>query len=345
MRYRYIPILRWKQGEKRGLRKVSEPMSKDVHPLIMVTEDTFADQSETVRSEMMPASFLFADDLSKHWGARPFYLDASRIPSSSGGVHPLIETAKECRRFGGRITPATTLGVSEAYEAAVLRVAHDEACGVALIVNLREFTSVATWASSWPHALDQTDLILDLADQVGTVADFGSALELAFSSLHRATEWRSVTVAGTSMPENFADYKRDKTHLIERVEWTLWQQLITLSLPYRLDYGDYATVAVTGAPSAARAGQFPITVRYTLPTQFLICRGVRTEGEGSREQAAQLIDHAITIKNYKHRSRLDCWADSMIELIATKKEVPGGLTNWVTIAVNRHIVRVRTDIP
>ena len=114
--------------------------------------------------------------------------------------------------------------------------------------------------------------------------------------------------------------------------------------PYRLDYGDYGTVAITPAPSDVRTG-FPINVRYTLPTQFLICRGVRTRGEGSREQGAQLIGHANTIVNYKKRSRLDCWADDTIDKIAERKEKPGGLESWVTIAVNRHITRVRTDIP
>jgi hypothetical protein len=48
---------------------------------------------------------------------------------------------------------------------------------------------------------------------------------------------------------------------------------------------------------------------------------------------------------YSGRSRLDCWADDTIDKIATGEEKPGGLEKWVTIAVNRHIARVRTDAP
>jgi hypothetical protein len=208
MRYRYIPMLRWKRGEKRGIKAVSEPMAKDVCPLITVTEDTFADQPATTRSEAMPASYVFADDVYKHWGARPFYLDASRIFASTD-VHPLIETAKQCREMGANLIPATRLGASESYEAAVVNVAQTDADGVALIINLRDFTSAEQWVPSWPHALNQTDLILDLGDNVATVADLGSTLDLAFRNLHRATEWRTVTVAGTSMPENFGEYDTD----------------------------------------------------------------------------------------------------------------------------------------
>jgi len=319
-------------------------MAQDVCPLIAVTEETFADQPETSRSEVVSATFLFADEVFKHWGARPFYLDASEIQPSTTGTHPLLDTAKQCRELGARLTPATTLRASESYEAAVLNVAQIDACGVALTINLREFTSAPQWVSSWPHSLNQTDLILDLADKVATIADFGSVLDLAFRNLHRATEWRSITIAGTSMPANFAEYDKDNVHLIERLEWTLWQHLISLSLPYRLDYGDYATVAIIPPPADIGWG-FPINVRYTLPTQFLICRGVRTRGEGAKDMDKQLISHAQTIVNHKKRSRLNCRADSTIDKIAAKEEKPGGLECWVTIAVNRHITRVRTDIP
>ena len=180
--------------------------------------------------------------------------------------------------------PATRLRVSDAYDAAVLKIVQADKRGVALVVSLREFTAGSDWIRNWPHALNQTDLILDLEDTVATVADLGSALDMAFRNLHGAGKWRSVTIAGTSMPENFSEYERDDVHLIERPEWTLWLHLLSLSLPYQIDYGDYATVPITGAPSEVRTG-FPINVRYTLPNQFLICRGVRTRGEGSREQA------------------------------------------------------------
>ena len=43
------------------------------------------------------------------------------------------------------------------------------------------------------------------------------------------------------MLENFKGYDQG-TFTIERVEYTLWQHLLSLRLPYQLDYGDYATV-------------------------------------------------------------------------------------------------------
>jgi hypothetical protein len=147
MVYRYIPILRWKLGEKKALKAVSEPMyKKGICPLIVVTEETFADRSETARSEAMTASFIFADELTKHWGARPFYLDASNIRPSGRGPHPLVEAAKECRTQGARMMPATRLRVSDAYDAAVLAVANADKRGVALTVTVICGNSRRLWS-------------------------------------------------------------------------------------------------------------------------------------------------------------------------------------------------------
>jgi hypothetical protein len=145
------------------------------------------------------------------------------------------------------------------------------------------------------------------------------------------------------MLENFKGYG-EGVFTIERVEWTLWQHLLSLSLPYRLDYGDYATVTIKPPPEKVRWG-FPINVRYTLPTQFLICRGVGTTGEDGEDMKDQLIKHAKAIRRYANRKRLNCWADANIDQIAAEEIDPGGLEDWVKIAINRHIARVRTDLP
>jgi hypothetical protein len=145
------------------------------------------------------------------------------------------------------------------------------------------------------------------------------------------------------MPENFGGMKAG-LHTIERAELALWHQLLQSSLPYRIDYGDYATVPIIPAPSAIAWG-YPINVRYTLPTKFLICRGVQTTGEDGVDLDEQLIGHAKSIKKYRSRNRVDCWSDKTNDKIAEEEEKPGNLETWVKIAVNRHIELVRSTIP
>lgn len=174
--------------------------------------------------------------------------------------------------------------------------------GIALRVELHEATSAASWVQGWPVSLAQTDLIVDLQDTAPTVLGLGSVTQAAFANLHMGVSWRTVTIAGTSMPANFSSLSQG-LHIIPRSEYIIWQH-IHAGLPYRLDYGDYTTPPIAEPPSGIRYG-FPINVRYTLINSFLICKGVRTKGVGSVLQAIQLRSHASDIKNYPIRHYLN----------------------------------------
>jgi hypothetical protein len=195
-----------------------------------------------------------------------------------------------------------------------------------------------------PFPLSDVDLIADFSSDIGTVAALGPALDTAFATLHAGTTWRSVTVAGTSMPDNFTGVTAG-TYSIPRREFSLWQHLSGVGLPYELDYGDYATVPVNAPPSNIRWG-FPINVKYTREADFLICRGVGTTGFGGVDMDVQLLGHAQTIVGAPNRAPLaHCWADGQIDQIAAGSIGPGNLESWVRLSVNRHIERVRASLP
>src|SRR6185436_20116134 len=107
MVYRYVPIVRWKRGERAALKQTSLPNIRDVLPLILLNEDGFKDKPEKVTQEAVSATDIFVDDIYKSWGSRPFYLDASRLTPGSKGTHPLLEIAKRCREVGPHLIPAT----------------------------------------------------------------------------------------------------------------------------------------------------------------------------------------------------------------------------------------------
>lgn len=344
MVHNYIPILRWKQGERRGLAQLQATTKADITPLLQLAPDQFRPPRGRAAASLSPAQ-AFAREVDADWGATPFYLDASRLQPSAGAPHhPLVDIANACRAAGLQLIPSTTLAASTAYAAAVQAVAAIDGRGVALRVDLPEMTSAASWVAAWPIPLGDTDLIADFAGSVGTVAALGASGVAAFASLHQGASWRTVTIAGTSMPLDFSGYAAG-THLIRRAEWALWNALNGASLPYRLDYGDYATVSLAMPPPNIAWG-YPINVKYTLPDEFLICRGVRTTGRGSVAMPTQLLQHARTITSYPSRAIIPtCWADDLIDDIAAGRASPGALELWVRIGVNRHIERVRLDLP
>lgn len=344
MDYRYIPVLRWKRGERVGLQRLSEAARQDVLPFIVLAPEQFNPRRATTSRGAMTADEAFIQEVITNWGTAQFYLDASAIGNDSRGRARITAIAARARQAGVEMIPATRLDAPEPYQDAVEAIVKMDGRGVALRVDLQEFTNTSVWTRTRLFPLAETDLMADFAENVSNIAALGASIEHAFTSLHRSTSWRTVTVIGTSMPENFTGFAAG-LHTIRRDEWRLWRRLSQAIDAYRIHYGDYATVS-PNAPPPGIAWGFPINVRYTLNSDFLICRGVKTTGPGGVDMDIQLIQHAESINGYARRNPLmNCWGDEKIDRIAGREEGPGNLEKWVQIGVNRHIELTRSRLP
>jgi len=340
----YIPILRWKRGERTALQALSANGRTGVTPLLVIGPNQFVSTAETSNRPAITAADRFAQEVLTAWGSAPFFVDASALGASQAtGVQAIVAIATSARNAGLHLIPAASFSSSTAYFHALSQVAAQDGHGVGLRADLSEFTNASSWASSWLRPLNETDLIADFSDNVGHVAALGGTLTSAFINLHLSTSWRSVTLTGTSMPPTFQGYPQG-VQTIPRVEWMLWQSLSAAVTQYDLHYGDYATVS-PNAPAPPGAVGFPINAKYTLDREFLICRGVRPNGPNGQPQGVQLLGHAQTIHRYPNRGAIaHCWADTTIDQIVTGAS-PGNPEKWVRIAVNRHIELVRDRLP
>ena len=339
----YTPILRWKRGERVALQKLSPAAKIDTVPLVVILPDQYVGRAETPLRPAMSAAEAFASEFLSCWGTAPFFLDASALSAGLTAQHPLISIATAARNVGLQLIPASKLGAPTLYRNAIAAVTALDGRGAGLRVDLQEFTTAAHWVSAMIVPPTQTHLIADFAENVGMVSVLGQTIVAIFNSLHLASSWLSVTVAGCSLPENYTGYAAGQ-HLIQRAEWHLWQTL-QAGVTYPIQYGDYATVPPSSPPPGIRWG-FPINVKYTLDSQFLVCRGVKTTGPGGVDMDIQLRNHALSIRAFIPRHPLGhCWADPKIDRIVLVPESPGNLETWVQIGVNRHIEKVRADLP
>lgn len=340
MVYRYVPVLRFKAGERTALEKLSAGGKVGVTPLMVLAPDQYVGKKATKTAGAIPSPAYFTQQMTYAWGTAPYFLDATALQATPSG-HPLTAIASAARAAGQAMIPATTLGASSAYQAAATAAATADGRGMALRIDLSELAQSTSWAPGWIFSQSQTDLIIDVGEVSAAVA-LGTALDPAFHGL--VGSWRTVTLVGTNMPSNFQGFAAGLFPL-PRAELALWRRLIGASLPYQLDFGDYGTVSLAPAPQGIAWG-FPITVKYTLGSDYLICRGVRTTGAGAVDMDIQLRGHAQGIVAHPGRGPIaQCWADGVIDNIATSATTPGGLPQWVGYSVNRHIENTRAVIP
>lgn len=348
---RYVPILRWKQGERIALRHLTNAGRHNVSPHFVVTQAQFGIPKRKKKTGAKPSKKLpvsVPDYLAKQckdaWGTTRFYIDASDLPGTAS-AHTFDDIRKSANAIGLDLVPSIRLNAPPEYSAAVLRAAKADRRGVALRISLAQLTSAATWLGSWKMPLTETDLIIDLANSVGNVLALGSAAHAAFQSLHKAGDWRTVTMAGGNIPATLTGYLVGLT-MLQRAELQLWNNLRKAGLPYELDFGDYATIG-PDATTEGIGGPVPINAKYTCPPEFAVFHGVKTKGPGSKARDLQYRSYAKQVVALPSRSALPhCWGDKMIDAIAaSSSSSPGSPASWVSYSVNRHIELTRTQLP
>ncbi|WP_373413728.1 hypothetical protein [Ensifer aridi] len=341
---RYVPILRWKRGERVALQRLTAQARARTMPLVLLGSEQFKVKAATKAHAAVPAPQVFVRDVLSDWGKGTFFLDASSLPTQGTQAHPVATIAAVARAANASMIPVVHLGASHAYVSAVTAIKNIDGRGVCLRIDMQELFSVAHWLPKWPFPIGETDLIVDFGENVASAAALGTALDAAFKGLNAHSKWRSITVAGTSMPANFTGYTAGQHH-ITRIEAQLWSRLSALPLPYQLDYGDFASIT-TGVTPTNIAWGYPINVKYTLPTHFLIFRGVRTTGPSGVDMDVQLRGHANGIAGYSPRYPVaSSWGDQTIDQIAVGKADPKGLEHWVQLSVNRHIELMHAILP
>ncbi|RUX03790.1 MAG: hypothetical protein EOS71_27180 [Mesorhizobium sp.] len=355
MQTKYVPILRWKQGERVALSNLSNAGRIDVTPHLVLLQGQYGDTKVPKQPKAPPknppkippatASGVFAKQVAEAWGPTKLYLDAADLPGTAT-AHHLDNILASANAAGLHIVPSIkTTNAPPSYQAAVARAVHAHKQGAALRISLSDLTTMPTWIGSWFCPIQETDLIIDLANGVANVLALGAPASQAFANLHQATSWRSVTVAGGNIPAMLSGYTIGQTPL-PRAELNLWTALTSAGVGYDLDFGDYATIG-PDASTEEIPGPVPINAKYTLHSMFAVFHGVKTKGPGSMDRGLQYRNYAGQIAAMPNRGALaHCWGDAMIDLVNSGPPAsPGSPTSWVSFSINRHIELTRSQLP
>ncbi|ADJ25010.1 hypothetical protein Hden_3216 [Hyphomicrobium denitrificans ATCC 51888] len=343
--FRYMPVLRWKLNDRTGLLNVSATGGRGVAPLIQLWPKQYSGPRATKPKKghtPLTAAEFFAKQVSDAWGVEPVYLDASQLVD--GSAHPLIDIAKAASVGGLNIIPVVELTSPVNYQVAAKKMAAASGSGIGLRISLPEMTAASAWVPKWPYPASDTDLIVDLGGSVANVAALGVSVANAFASLHSGSSWRTVTLIGCSIPTTLSGFSLGRT-MLPRHEFILWRTLTTHGLPYRLDFGDYGSIA-PGPPIEIEA-LVPINAKYSLPEKFAVFRGVKIKGPGAMPMSQQLRSYAKQIVALKPRHALKhCWADGQIDAMHADPSFSVGNPGvWVGLNLNRHIEITRHTLP
>ena len=201
--------------------------------------------------------------------------------------------------------------------------------GAALATRLNSVLSAVSMPAS------SVDLVIDMQAVGDSALTHANSLAASLPHVPHIAAWRTVTVAGSSAPEqnDVAGYAEFQAH---RVEWGAWKSLRGRSgLPREVDFGDYAGFAVPLPQGQART-RHP-ALRYTHGDVVHVVRRQAAAGAGF----AVFVDVArfVVAQSWFDGAHFS-WGDAQLAQVAAGTLGTGNAETWRKIALNHHITHV-----
>lgn len=343
----YIPILKGKEGEFSALRDLSSQTRSRITPVVEVPPTPWDYFNDTEQRTLGEHVHRVVTRLAACWGtASELFVDLELVGDGpmADGRHPVQAFLQEARGEGLVAIPVTSLGRSAEHQRAVQEAVQADRHGVCLRFESDDFEALADMGSAISdlvRALGVTPSDIDVLLDFGAVLpNQGPQVALAARSLiltlPAVGDWRTLTFAASSFPENLTAFGPDSITSIARAEWIAWTSLVrhggTLPrIPRFADYGVGHPVLLDVDP---RIMQMSANIRYTTPNDWLIAKGRGVKRQGF-EQFHDLSERVSALPEFKGGSY--SWGDAYIQRCATRNEGPGNATTWRRVGTTHHV--------
>ncbi len=335
----YVTVIRWKAGEKRSLRGISARHKAVMTPLIEWSRPGEVEPDED-REVPTPSPRQLAEDLLKHWGARPFFFDPIQFWSGKLGhdSRVLRQYAEELKTIGLRPIPVLRLDDDGKYRTALrslttdqgicIRLGYEDLCGQGLAKRLDAFSLTTRNAHEGIH------LVADFEVHYGDID-----IAALCAHLPEIARYRTFTVAAGSFPVDLREFKGPQIFYLAREEWIRWHDQVGGQVVRRPTFGDYAIlnpVLTTGKPGINPSA----TIRYTTEDHWLVMKGEGLRSKGSPGSDQYPANSQLLMERSDYCGPDFSEGDRYIRDVAMRATGPGNPTNWVQAGISHHIMFV-----
>jgi hypothetical protein len=344
---KYVPVLKWRQGEYQALFLLDDEVKNFVVPLIVIPPREYDFEEQRMKKTVHEHIETFPKRLKQKWSTRLALIDSHESLENEkmdDGRLVIDFILQEAKSLGCMVTPVVSLTKSDSYLNSVKVFAEKNDCGVALRVKLAELSRPSASAEiskllqilevSWKNV----DLVVDIGDpgNFQPYVVFAKVISGAIAKIAGSDLSRSKTLIGTSL--KLSEVKKPGATQF-RHEWSLYKEFRTEfeKNMFTPSFGDYAIEAPDFAEGVDMRMVKPGgKIVYTTADSWLI-----PKGGAFRTNTAQMIDHCVAIiSSGYYMKRIFCKGDERIEDTANRVNNCGSLTTWKGVGVNHHITYV-----
>jgi Beta protein len=266
--WRYLPILKWKQGERIALEHLSPPQWEGIVPLIELMSVAAAPDGASLRSALPSYLQKHGKQFQKTFPEdKAVAVDVRYVSPAYPRQVRLLQAvcARLQKEADRRVIPTLTesmvaaetpdLPLVKDYAEHALRI-HMPGVDPTQIKDLVDLVRAAGIRKNALHLILDQHSIVD-ADPAGRLPTIKPYLAAAI-----ATGCASVTLSGGSFPINLVGIKQGQKD-IQRVEWLMWKSIAGEAAYEGLRYGDYAVTNPALGPDLDPTTMNPsVAIRY-----------------------------------------------------------------------------------
>lgn len=333
----YIPILKWKKGEKIALSKLYDEVKKSITPLIEITTD-----EEDAKD--------FLEDLSKYY-KDPIYLDTEIVAVDDFDF--LLSILQKAKEENIKIYPVINyVNISD------IRQLFPYTQKIAIKINLDEdfeddddiYKNVFEKIKQISLSNDKIkfDLLLNLGflnNQKEATIQFKDVKNIINDYLKDENFYNKIIICSTSFPEDLSKLQAGQKVIKKRFDFHIYKKLISYfkNISANFIYSDYGVTKFTDTDidfSKMKYGILP-KLKYTCEDSYLICKGERNKnGTGLKTSYFELAEQLLNSNTYFGQNF--CFGDKDIyeryqKAIKNGNKKCGNSQNWVSISANHHI--------
>jgi hypothetical protein len=274
----YIPILKWKECEKKALLGASPELKERLCPCLEIRK--------------LEDNEAFFSDFQHQWGRRSIIDYGSPTGSVAGERFRWLEQGVEqIQRLKLPIVvavdPLDQSSFSNKHYANIV----NQCAELCLRVRICSFEDLNLYQQRMYEFIDRLDnkhfqVLLDLGE-TPTLKD-GEILSLmGLCEFARNAGATMVHLSSGAFPNTLKDIG-EGTDRVARRDWLLWQEVSRRCPELALGYSDYGSIT----PSWTEADLFrkgPYAIRYTIDDQWLIVRGGSDKSVEAAKKLAQLF--------------------------------------------------------
>jgi hypothetical protein len=354
----YVPILKWKRGERTALSELDPTHKKIMTPLIEIQPVPFDHPngkfSKTLDEHLSGLGNQVKDSWNEDTG---IFVDLNTLYENGdfeeelleSGQHPIEYAMDDVESNGIKAIPVTGIYRHDSFHAAIKATSKKHNRGLCLRLEESDISDIESLRVDIDRLLEfhqvevsNVDLIIDYKQIIPTQEEQHlSNVALTILKLPYLNDWRTFTIASTAYPKNLNKIPTDSNGSLPRTEWKVYKALIELGLARIPAFGDYTITHPDFVNLDPRLINMAAGVKYTSKEEFLIFRGVGVRNNGF-SQMIKICNDVIRHPDYygKHFS----FGDEYIYNCANEECTTGNAEKWVIVGVNHHLSVVANDV-